>query len=267
MSGMTTAPQPYFTQCPDCATLFRVEALPKRARCGACGTVFLPARRQAQNLPLVFKPFVPEAFRLTALPTSMPVSAQNPPPPAGARFGGRVDADSSTEPEGPARAPRRRSSMLWALASLLLSVSLLAQLLLLQRDGLADHRPLRPVLAMLCEVAGCTLRPLRELDAWQLNDAELIPDPERAGMLLATGRLRHAADQRLELPLLQIELLDAGGGVARQGLFSADTYLAAEAATEDWRQGLAPNTSIAIELRLEDAGVTPDQFRFRLRKH
>lgn len=268
MPGMTTASRPYYTQCPGCATLFRVDVLPERARCGACGCRFHPPRRHAQHLPLVFKPFVPEAFRLAALPVpSSPQLAEIEPARPLPPIAQRADAEASATP-GPSLRPRRGAAgPAWLLAGLLLSVVLLGQLLLLQRDSLADHRPLRPVLTMLCELAACTLRPLRDLDAWRLSDAELIPDPERPGMLLATGQLRHAADQRLELPLLQIEILDAGGGVARQGVFAADTYLEADAASLDWAPGLAPGESVAIAFRLEEPGLSPDQFRFRLRSN
>ncbi|MCK8516144.1 zinc-ribbon and DUF3426 domain-containing protein [Methylonatrum kenyense] len=267
MPGMTTASQPYYTQCPECATLFRVDVLPKQARCGACGNCFNPARRHAQHLPLVFKPFVPEAFRLTALPAVMPApEAPTTVTPSPGRAAGHPAADGAAAPVRRRRPTGRVAGASWLVASLLLSIGLLAQGLLLQRDNLADHRPLRPLLAALCDIAGCTLRPLRELDAWQLSDAELMPDSGQPGTLLATGRLRHDADQRLELPLLQIELLDAGGRVAHQGVFSADTYLDAEMAAQDWTRGLAPGESLAIEFRLEGAGMAPDQFRFRLRK-
>ncbi len=265
-----TPDQARYTQCPACATLFRVETLPRSTvRCGSCSHLFLPTRRQVQNLPLAFKPLVPEAFRLSGAaigppdppPVATDVTAPRPrrlPPPPPAAAAGRP---------APVRRRSRPASPAWALGSALLMVVLLAQGLILQREALADHEPLRPLLAGLCVLAGCELRPVHDVSAWRLSEAELRRDPQREDALLATARLQHRAGRSLALPLLQLQILDAGGGVAHEGWFHAGQYVADADFREDWSAGLPAGEELQVKLRLRDPGMVPDQYRFRLQGH
>lgn len=264
-----TPDQTRYTQCPACATLFRVETLPRSTvRCGFCSHLFLPPRRQVQNLPLAFKPLVPEAFRLSGVAIEPP----DPPPVATAVATPRprqLPAPPAAAAGRPAPVRRRPqpASPVWALGSALLMVVLLAQGLVMQRDALADHEPLRPLLAGLCVLAGCELRPVHDVSAWRLSEADLRRDPQRNDALLATARLQHGAGRPLALPLLQLQVLDAGGGVAHEGWFHAGQYVADADFREDWSAGLPAGEVLHVTFRLRDPGMAPDQYRFRLQGH
>lgn len=111
---------------------------------------------------------------------------------------------------GPRGTGRRRS---WRVAIVvvvivLLAVALLAQVLHRQRDVLAAHHPaLRPALAGLCGLAGCTMGPLRRPGDIAIESATFthVQDSDRYRLAFV---LRNQADVPLAVPAIELSLLD-----------------------------------------------------------
>jgi hypothetical protein len=132
--------------------------------------------------------------------------------------------DGGAGPRTPHGAGRRRS---WRLAILVLAIVLLlvllAQVLYRQRDAVAARHPaLRPVLARLCDVAGCTIGPLRRPGDVAIEGATFThaQDDDRYRLAFA---LRNQAGVPLAMPAIELSLLDAQErAVVRRVLMPAD---------------------------------------------
>jgi predicted Zn finger-like uncharacterized protein len=116
-------------------------------------------------------------------------------------------------------------------ASLLATIVLLGGLLVLQvglanRDVLAAHVPgTRPVLASLCQAAGCRIQPLRRIDRLSVDSSGLAR-VEGAPLYKLSVVLHNRAETALLAPALDLSLTDAAGKlVARRVLQGADLGL------------------------------------------
>jgi predicted Zn finger-like uncharacterized protein len=120
------------------------------------------------------------------------------------------------------RHPATRAVMSVMALALLLSLGL--QMAHQFRDLLAAyHPPLRPYLAQLCEVAGCTLQPPLSLDKLEVESATLVratsegPDRYRLAVVV-----HNKAPIDLAWPHVDLTLTDANGAVIARRAFSPD---------------------------------------------
>lgn len=116
-----------------------------------------------------------------------------------------------------ARARRRMG-----VASLLLAVLLVVQVAYFQRDRLAASAPaLQPALAALCELAHCTLAPVRQIESVALDSStftQLRPDAFRLSFVL-----KNEAQIALAVPALEVTLTDnQDRAVVRRVVLPAD---------------------------------------------
>lgn len=135
--------------------------------------------------------------------------------------------------------PVRRG--LWA-ALALLTLTLLAQALISQRDGLAARHPqLTPLLNGLCQPLGCQVRPYRDLDAVVIDSSTFhragpaafafsVTLRNRARWPVATPALEltltNAADQPVLRRVISVEEMDAPQALQARGEFNATRTLA-----------------------------------------
>ena len=83
----------------------------------------------------------------------------------------------------------------------------------------------RPVLTRICGVAGCTIRPLRDvaMSHLSIDASDLQADPAHRGLLILTATLRNRAAWTLAYPHLELTLTDAQDQVVvRRALAPAD---------------------------------------------
>lgn len=225
-------------RCPACTTLFKV--VPDQlkvsdgwVRCGQCGEVFdahVPAASAASDAPephesvpeidIAFSPafsstdpgdVVPTASAAidqppsaavqpetaSPLPSGVPETPHEPVPDEPPTIGFLADAD-------PVRVGARRGM---GLAALLLLVALVLQVAHFQRDRLAaSASALQPALVALCDLARCTLAPLREIESVALDSStftQLRPDAFRLSFVLKNG-----SQTALAMPALEVTLTD-----------------------------------------------------------
>ena len=229
-------------RCPACATLFKV--VPDQlkvsdgwVRCGQCGEVFdahSPVAAAAGTAPeppasvpeidIEFPGVLPGTHSGDALPTEAspteylaaaePETAPVPPLPHSAPeaphgavsdeppiIGFLADAD----PTQSSRNARARRGM--GLAALFLAVVLVLQVAYFQRDRLAASAPaLQPALVALCDLARCTLAPVRQIESVALDSStftQLRPDAFRLSFVL-----KNESQMALAMPALEVTLTD-----------------------------------------------------------
>jgi len=264
-----------FTRCPGCHTVFRVtsQQLAMRegqVRCGHCKTVFdgnaerislAPQARAAQQ-----DDAYDEAVQGPPTVTLRNAQSLHPAPP------GHDDADVShdDEPEEsvseiayeerfawakPDR-PRRSHGAIYGIAIPLLVILLVAQLLLHYRDAVAARWPAtKSALSQACELAGCTIKPPRDLAMQYLSiDAsDLQADPAHKGLLILTANVRSHAGWPVAYPYLEFTLTDTNSTTVVRRVLAPPDYAGGAL---DLGKGIPPNGEVPIKLFIDASATT-----------
>ena len=292
-------PEEKYTRCPACATVFRVtsEQLAMRAgqvRCGHCKSVFdgnaqrvslAPPRapdhgtppidetalgpptttlRNAQALEPPEIPSEPSAAVVTIAGATATAAAAAGTTATAAAAAGATAAEIPYEDRfsrARQKKPRRGHAILYAVAIALLVVLIAAQGVFHFRDAIAAHWPaLQPVLARLCSLAGCTIRPLRDaaMSYLSIDASDLQADPAHRGLLILTATLRNRAPWSLAYPHLELTLTDAQDQiVVRRALGPADYA----GGTADLQRGISPNGEVAVKVFIDASATSQAGYR------
>ncbi|MEO5628262.1 MAG: DUF3426 domain-containing protein [Thermomonas sp.] len=157
----------------------------------------------------------------------------------------------------PAPARSRRGEWI-ALAGL--ALLLLLQLFLSERARLAADAQWRPVVAAVCNIAGCTLPSWHEPGAFAMLSRDVIAVPGRPGVLRVQASIRNDARWPQPWPVLVLSLSDANGRLLGNRSFQPRDYL-----------GQAPNAALlqagqaaqlAFDVIEPASGVVAFDFRF-----
>ncbi len=164
-------------------------------------------------------------------PTTHPGTLPNPNPDSAAAVPGFL-----RQAERAARWQRPAMRLALAGAVLMLALGALGQAALLMHDALAAHLPASaPAMRALCRVAGCSLQPLRRIEALSVDssalnrvegsDADTYPNAYRLQLVL-----RNRADPAVMMPALDLTLTDPQGQrVSRRVLTMAELGVAQSA--------------------------------------
>ncbi len=279
-----------YTRCPGCATIFRVtpDQLALRdgqVRCGHCRNVFdgnaqlislAPASRVEGEAP-------PD--ELAAGPPTVTLRNAHALRPAheDTERRGRATAGPGVEIVDGSDAhdertagvdydsrfawdrPRPRSPALrWIYAAGIpvLLIALVGQALFHFRDALAAHWPqTRPALTQLCAMAGCAVRPLRDVGALSIDASDLQADPAHRGLLILSATLRNRAGYALAYPHLELTLTDSNDQVVvRRALPPADYA----SGTVDLAAGIQANGEAIVRLFIDASATTQAGYRLYL---
>lgn len=153
------------------------------------------------------------------------------------------------------RRPALRTG-LWT-ATLLLALTAVLQAAVLWRDALATHwPPAKPVLQALCRLAGCSVQPLRRIEALSVESSGLNR-LEGATLYRLQLSLRNHGATVLMMPALELSLNDGQGGlVARRVLAAADLGLQETA--------LAPGQVLPVSAVLSTGGHRVEGYTLEL---
>jgi predicted Zn finger-like uncharacterized protein len=263
-----------FTRCPGCKTIFRVTEgqLSLRAgqvRCGHCRTVFngreelialdAPALDEEADDELAKGPptvtlrsarsLEPAPVSVTAAPPAVPV------PGSAADYENRFSWEHRKERS-------RTGKVIAAIAVPVLLVALVLQAVLHYRDALAAHLPAtKPMLARLCAVAGCTLRPLRDVAALSIDASDLQADPAHRGLLILSATLRNRARYPIGYPHLLLTLTDGQDQVVVRRALAPSDYVSG---TANAAAGIAPNGEVPVKLFIDASATTQAGYRLFL---
>jgi predicted Zn finger-like uncharacterized protein len=265
------------TQCPECATAFKVT--PEQlmladgwVRCGRCGAVF-EALKQSLTAPEASS-LTPPAVSATpaSVPTSSPSPAPRrtaavktpplnvgreplPSPPSSpveefstlleSSFGPTFDPTWSPA-TSPALNPSKetetslsRAHAGWKWLSALLVLALLWQMILYKRDWLLAQEPgLRGVLTALCAPVGCEPHWPKLPESLQVDSSSFVHDPQ--GFYSVQLRVKNTEHFPLAAPHVELTLVDTYDDIVLRRVFTPQELSLAEAIAplRDARAGL-----------------------------
>ena len=161
-----------------------------------------------------------------------------------------------------AAAPVRRDWR-WPAAVAALSLLLVLQLLLAQRDRLAADARWRPTVSALCTVLRCTLPPWREPAAFTMLGRDVRAHPSAPGALLIDASFRNDARWPQPWPRVLLTLSNVDGRIVGARAFSAREYLGNDAVAS--QRELAPGQTAAIRLAVVEPAPDIVAFSFDFR--
>jgi len=261
-----------YTRCPACTTVFRItpEQLAARGgqvRCGHCKTVFDANLQKVSLAPPVCEGDPPGQVESAEdiLPASEePIGDGSTRLPDTLTPAPAIPAVPEIQHEDPYSALRqasRRPTVVKGSAIALLLLLLAGQVVYHFRDALASGWPAaRPVLAKLCVVAGCTIRPLRDtaLSFLAIEASDLQADPAHGGVLVLTATLRNRAPWALAYPDLELTLTDARDNIVVRRALSPEDYAGTGT---DLSQGIAANAEVMVKVFIDARATTQAGYR------
>lgn len=273
-----------YTRCPGCSTVFRVmpEQLALRAgqvRCGQCKTVFngiaqevslaAPIRTEEPLSEAVLGPPTLTLRDAQALEVPMPASmaasvAVDPVPtaaPATAPAADSPEAPPADRFAPPAKTSRRARTIAYVLAIVALLLLIAGQATYHFRDSIVTFWPAtRPALERVCELAGCTIHPLRDaaMSYLSIESSDLQADPAHRGLLILTATVRNRASWPLAYPYLELTLTDAQDRVVVRRALAPTDYAGG---TADLSRGIAPNGEVALKVFIDASATTQAGYR------
>jgi hypothetical protein len=129
------------------------------------------------------------------------------------------------------------------------------------RDAVAARWPAtRASLARVCDVAGCTIGPLRDASMGHLSieASDLQADPAHRGLLILTATLRNRAGWSLAYPHLELTLTDAQDKVVVRRALAPGEYAGG---TADLERGIEPNGEIAVKVFIDASATSQAGYR------
>lgn len=267
------------TQCPECATRFKVsqeqlDAHQGMVRCGRCQAVF-NAREHLQDeapspqldlpimqdeLPPADEETTPETFEAVAEQAESETSTEEPHIPA--FILGQPDED---EAELPAETPKKRLLWPWALGSTVLLLLLLAQGAYFFRVELAARMPgLKPALTGYCQLFGCHVPLPHNADLMSIESSNLEADPDHPNVIVLTATLRNISPHSpytQAYPNLELTLNDINDQPVGRRVFRPAEYLPHG---QDEQAGLGVNREVSIHLSLDTGDLKPAGYRLLL---
>ncbi|WP_369601074.1 DUF3426 domain-containing protein [Hahella sp. SMD15-11] len=118
---------------------------------------------------------------------------------------------------------------IWGLGSLLLILTLLAQLAWLHFDRLARFDQLRPLYAKACAVLGCELPPLLDIKQIRNRNLAVRNHPTVQNALIVDAIIINEASFDQPFPNIALSFKDINGNVIAYRLFTPEEYLAGDA--------------------------------------
>lgn len=255
------------TQCPQCATRFKVTRAQREShqgmvRCGRCQAVFNAAAHLVGDEPN------PQL----ALPIDAPEPELATLDEAAAVDGGAIPAstldsiDFSHLDTAPAvqavrvRKPSRRWP--WLLAALLLTLTLAVQATFYYRIELAAQVPAsKPLLTLACASLGCDVPLPQQAELVSIESSTLEADPNDASIITLSALLRNHADYAVAYPSLELTLTNLEDKPVARRTFRPAEYLTVAGAE---KLGLPGSREVTVKLHLNTTDLKPAGYRLFL---
>ncbi|HET8800848.1 MAG TPA: DUF3426 domain-containing protein [Marinobacter sp.] len=142
-------------------------------------------------------------------------------------------------------------TMLWTIIVLALLGVLVAQVTWFQFDRLSAIPELRPFYEKACQLAGCELKPLINVEAIQSRKLVVRTDPENRNQLVVDAVIINRADFEQPFPAIALTFSNLNGDVVAQSVFTPDEYLAGDGKT---LTTMPPETPVRIAISIRDPG-------------
>lgn len=139
----------------------------------------------------------------------------------------------------------------WSLIVLALVGVLVAQVAWFQFDRLSAIPELRPFYEKACELTGCELKPLIDVDAIQSRKLVVRTNPDNRSQLVVDAVIINRADFEQPFPAIALTFSNLNGDVVAQSLFTPQEYLAGEGKE---LETMPPETPVRIAINIRDPG-------------
>ena len=248
------------TKCPKCKALFRIQLeqfqqAQGRVRCGQCNTLFdaknnivLPRSRKmltdleaptdAQSRERRFATsHHPPLENLVSEQEQIPVPKLIPESNKGTSrqhgdakrtimqtSSGTLTA-SNTEFVTETNLSPRRGAITMVLGSIALVLLLLTQILYFHRDQLSKQPLLAGLILEACDMLGCIIEPIRDIDRIEVINRNVFSHPSVAKALMITATFANVASFPQPYPIMQVSLTDLQGKIVAARRFLPNEYL------------------------------------------
>ncbi|MCL7943272.1 DUF3426 domain-containing protein [Marinobacter sp. ATCH36] len=145
----------------------------------------------------------------------------------------------------------RLRTTLWTLVVLALIGVLVAQVTWFQFDRLSSIPELRPFYEKGCEIAGCELKPLVNVDAIQSRKLVVRTNPENRSQLVVDAVIINRAAFEQPFPAIALTFSNLNGDVVAQSIFTPNEYLAGEGQE---MEAMPTDTPVRIVINIRDPG-------------
>lgn len=241
-----------------------------QVRCGQCKTVFDAIAQEVSLASPVRTEATPnEAALGPPTLTLRDAQALAPAADASTAVASAPAAEPSAhiaEPVADRFAPPPKTSRRVRMAGYVIAVVLLLLLMAAQaayhfRDSIVTFWPIaRPGFERVCELAGCTLRPLSDasMSYLSIEASDLQADPAHRGLLILTATVRNRAAWPLAYPYLELTLTDAQDRIVVRRALAPSDYAGG---TTDLSRGIAANGEVALKVFIDASATSQAGYR------
>ena len=163
-------------------------------------------------------------------------------------------ADETTPIKSSMR-PLERWLVLTATVLLLIGISI--HLVLADRDALAKHQSLRPIISQLCLIANCQLSDWRQPEAFLPVQQSVAADPKQSGTLIVQLSFTNTAQWPQPWPQIELSFTDISGQKIGLRRFRPSEYLNARQAPD-----IKAGQTVSVELAIQETSSKADGFTF-----
>ncbi|WP_309043880.1 DUF3426 domain-containing protein [Marinobacter sediminicola] len=142
-------------------------------------------------------------------------------------------------------------TLTWTVVVLGLIGVLVAQVTWFQFDRLSAIPELRPFYEKGCELAGCELKPLIDVEAIQSRKLVVRTDPDNRNQLVVDAVIINRAVFQQPFPAIALTFSNLNGDVVAQSIFAPSDYLAGEAEGLDI---MPVETPVRFAISIRDPG-------------
>ena len=280
------------TQCPQCATRFKVsqaqlEAHQGMVRCGRCQAVFNASQHVHDDqpspqlsLPIELPPDLEPAPSATATDNTFDEVAPARPSPSDTltqQFSDETTSHSTKRANNARQVAgydfpvadevldqpgENKLRWPWVVGAVLVLALLLAQAGYFFRDELAARLPgLKPVLTSYCNLLKCSILLPQKADLLSIESSDLEADPAHASVIDLNAILRNRAPYTQAYPHIELTLTDLADAALARRIFLPSQYLKPG---EEEKQGLAASRELSIKLHLDTTDLKPTGYRLFL---
>ena len=152
--------------------------------------------------------------------------------------------------------PQLERWLVW-IATGILFISICIHLVLADRDALAKHQNLRPIISQLCLIANCQLSDWRQPEAFLPVQQSVAADPKQSGALLVQPSFTNTAQWPQPWPQIELSFTDINGQKIGLRRFRPSEYLNARQAPD-----IKAGQTVSVELAIQETSSKADGFAF-----
>jgi len=265
------------TRCPECNTLFKLtdhdlKQADGQVQCGHCFHVFTAEPETDvetladDNFKLVEEVDTSDidlntfTDAIDDIPDEEPLSDDKP--EQAPLFEQNPMIDDLVPPEirhQQEKASKPYQAVFWSFLIILLSLSVLTQLVYFNRDQIASKPGLRPYMLSFCQLAQCGISELRDLKRLELSSKNVYSHPNVDNALMITAVIVNQAAFAQQFPVLQISFTNLVGDIVMARQFNPGEYLNTE---EENLNEMQPGLPIQITLEVLDPGSSATAYEF-----